>query len=194
MEFPRGSGTCTRQPTELRLENCPKDQPFQGTIKIRWGKEKGAEDRKQWIENPEGVDFCGLVNTDTRTSEDKYVVDDDNKTEVDVSQKEGDIVGPDDTIHIRSKSDVTRLLRDVTRRLLGAEPTGFSDSVIVLHIVDHSVSDFEAIDTPGVVETGFPDYVIDWLKDMISGYMRQENTIIMAALECTGKFCIFRFE
>jgi len=149
-----------------------------GTIKIRWGKEKGDEDRQRWEDNAEGIDF-----SDAEFSSDSDF-DDQKATTTSASSSSRE----DDAISIRSKSEVTGLLQDVTRRLLGPSPTGFSDSVIVLHIVDHSVSDFEAIDTPGIVETGFPEDVIliHWLKEMVSGYMRQEKTIILAAIECTG--------
>lgn len=49
----------------------------------------------------------------------------------------------------------------------------------------------QVIDTPGIVEAGFDQTTIAWLRNMVSEYMKEENTIILVAIECSGKVASF---
>eukprot|EP01083_Nonionella_stella_P309570 1096950_1 len=155
IKFPQSSGTCTRQCTELRMIKTEPGTEFQGSLKIRWGRKKGEQDKQHWIE------YCAKVFPEE-------VFD---RTEI--------------PIPIKSMADVPDILKNATTLLLGPNPTGFSDSVIVLEIASEFVENFEVIDTPGIVEAGEAEEEIDWLREMISGYMKEENTIILATVECS---------
>eukprot|EP01083_Nonionella_stella_P292984 996457_1 len=159
IKFPQGSGTCTRQCTELRLTKSDVSNTFSGSLKIRWGANNGGTDQRMWY-----------LNEFELFSECK-----------------------DQTIQIESMDEVTDVLRDATRRMWGDTPEGFSDSVFVLEIVSDLVETLDVIDTPGIVETGEDEKQMVWLRAMVSGYMKQENTIILATVECAGDLKNQRF-
>eukprot|EP01083_Nonionella_stella_P292983 996455_1 len=94
---------------------------------------------------------------------------------------------------IISMEEVTGVLRDASRRLLGDDHDGFSDSVLVLTIESDLVETLDVIDTPGIVEAGENEKEMEWLRKMVSGYMKQENTIILATVECAGDLKNQRF-
>eukprot|EP01083_Nonionella_stella_P083616 231262_1 len=164
MKFPQSSGTCTRQCTELRMIKTEPGTEFRGSLKIRWGRKKGKQDKERWNVNLSGH------------KEDAYL------------DRTGTVVVP-----IPSMEDVPEILIHATERLLGPDPSGFSDSVIVLEIASEFVENFEVIDTPGIVEAGESEEEIGWLREMISGYMKEENTIILATVECSGDLKNQRF-
>eukprot|EP01083_Nonionella_stella_P079631 218589_1 len=51
IKFPQGSGTCTRQCTELRLTKSDIPNTFRGSLKIRWGENNGEADKQMWCSN-----------------------------------------------------------------------------------------------------------------------------------------------
>eukprot|EP01083_Nonionella_stella_P283426 964721_1 len=159
VELPRGSNKCTSLPTEMRLLRAEEGKPFEGSVKVCWGKENGQADKARWVANTDQLltDFTG-----------------------DFSSNE--------SIRIDSTESIKKTIENVTQRIMGKNPPGFSDSRIVLQITHHSVNNFEVLDTPGIVETlkDVTDAEIQHLKEMVMDYMRDQNTIILVAMECTG--------
>eukprot|EP01083_Nonionella_stella_P292756 995778_1 len=184
IKFPQSSGTCTRQCTELRLTKTSKGSPFRGVLRVRWGVKKGEEDKRRW--HSIALDANDSSDGGDSTNDEDYV-------EIMHKTKPRQPPCDEPCIAIAKIEDVAKTLQQATTRLMGENPTGFSDSVIVLEISSDSVENFEVIDTPGIVEAGEATEEIEWLREMISGYMREKNTVILATVECQGDLKNQRF-
>ncbi|XP_067672962.1 interferon-induced GTP-binding protein Mx-like isoform X2 [Haliotis asinina] len=132
VQLPRGSGTVTRCPLEMRMKHSADEDTWEGKIMY---KDKHDVSHEEVILNRESVgDFVRKAQ--------------DGMTDCDM---------------------------------------GISDELITLEVTSSDVPDLTVIDLPGIARNaveGQPDDIEARIKDMIRKYIKRQETIILAVLQC----------
>jgi interferon-induced GTP-binding protein Mx1 len=86
---------------------------------------------------------------------------------------------------VTKPEDVASVIEDLTEALLDSSGSHFSEDTIVIDIAAENVPDLTLIDLPGIVRTtttGQDKKVIAQVESLITRYLQQERTIILAVI------------
>ncbi|KAM0723518.1 hypothetical protein Q7P37_000505 [Cladosporium fusiforme] len=169
--LPRGQGTCTRCPFLITTSSqLPSTSTWQCTVSIKqlfW-----FDDRTKFDSRGNQGPFFPLDQPDIQ-----HFTTVNNRTDLEVVLRRAQLA----VLNPRRPPK-----EFVNANVDSAEPTqiAFSPNIISLEIQGPSLPELSFYDLPGsiaVIEDGQDQSLVQWIEELVSGYLRDEKTLILLA-------------